>query len=264
MSNRLYLHRGAEPITAAELSALEAPAPTDTWHPLHHYDFVCSVRDTLHFMGASITSESYGIKPGDTGGDQFFGLIELTHPELYIPTGDSLGLGFRNSWDKTFAGSGILARHTFVCDNLAFAGTDAFKFNRKNTPSFARDLPAIMAQAMMNFLRSADQFMQQQSNFSNVYLHEVFGNDDSVTVDHVSISLAEAGAITWTNVRHLIHEIKRPDGPGGFFPRENRDIHFGDVLNAVTEVEKRSLNPISTPTRMSIAHNTIAQLAETV
>ena len=56
--------------------------------------------------------------------------------------------------------------------------------------------------------------------------------------------------------------MTRPDGPGGFFPRTSRDIHFGDVMQAVTEVEKLSLNPISTPERMSRAHNLLTHMIE--
>ena len=262
MSNRLYLHAGAQPMDLVSIADLSSPAPTDTWYPLHHHDFACAIKDTLRFMGATINSEQYGVKPGDTGGDQFFGLIELTHPELDIPTGHSLGLGFRNSWDKSFAGSGILARHTFVCDNLAFAGTDAFKFNRKNTPGFVKDLPAITARAMMGFLVSADKYMKSMSDLDNRYLNDVYGSDDSIVVDHICCQLAEAEAITWSNVRHLRSEIMRQDGPGGFFPRNGRPINFGDIMQGVTEIEKRSLNPISTPARMSRAHNLIIDLAD--
>jgi hypothetical protein len=263
MSNRLYLHAGAEPIDTAGLATLVAPEPTSTWCPLHHEDYANSIKDTLHFMGARIITEQYAIKPGDTGGDEFFGLIELEHDQLDIPTGSALGLGFRNSWNQRFAANGILARHTFVCDNMAFAGTDAFHFNRKNTPGLSKQLPQIMASAMMNFLHSAKSFLRSHAAMDTHYLKDIFETDhENVAVDHVCVELAAHEAVSWRNVRRLREEITRPDGPGGFFPRTARDIHFGDVMNAVTEVEKLSLSPISTPERMSRAHNILTHMIE--
>lgn len=257
----LYLHAGATPITRNALSEISAPPATNTWCPLHHFDFATSIIDTLNFMGARITDEKYGIKHGTTDGDEFFGLIEFEHDKLDIPTGTTLGLGIRNSWTKKFPVSGILAKHTMVCDNLAFAGVEAFHFKKKNSPSLSRDLPSITAAAMMNFLRTADDYLLETARMDNHYLNEyVQVVHDSITVDHICMQLAIHEAISWKNVRTLRDEILRPDGPGGFFPRNGRDIHFGDVMQAVTEVEKSSLNPISTPERMSRAHNTIMSL----
>jgi len=257
----LYLNAGTTPITRHALSEISAPPATNTWCPLHHYEFATSIIDTLNFMGARITDEKYGIKHGTTDGDEFFGLIEFEHDKLDIPTGTTLGLGIRNSWTKKFPVSGILAKHTMVCDNLAFAGVEAFHFKKKNSPSLSRELPSITAGAMMNFLRTADEYLLDSARMDEHYLNEyVQVVHDSITVDHICMQLAIHEAISWKNVRTLRDEILRPDGPGGFFPRDGRDIHFGDVMQGVTEVEKSSLNPISTPERMSRAHNTIMSM----
>jgi hypothetical protein len=259
----LYLHAGATPITRQELGDIAAPPATNTWCPLHHYDFATSIIDTLNFMGARITDEKYGIKHGETDGDEFFGLIEFEHDKLDIPVGTTLGLGIRNSWTKKFPVSGILSKHTTVCDNRAFAGIEAFQFKRKNSPSLSRELPSITAGAMMNFLRSADEYLLDSARMDEYYLNEyVQVVHDSITVDHIVMQLAIHEAISWKNIRNLRDEILRPDGPGGFFPRNGRDIHFGDVMQGVTEVEKSSLNPISTPERMSRAHNTIMSMID--
>jgi hypothetical protein len=256
----LYLHAGATPITRHALSEISAPPATNTWCPLHHYEFATSIIDTLNFMGARVTDESYGIKHGTTDGDEFFGLIEFEHDKLDIPVGTTLGLGIRNSWTKKFPVSGILAKHTMVCDNLAFAGVEAFHFKKKNSPSLSRELPSITAGAMMNFLRTADEYLLDSARMDEHYLDQYSPSTDKVTADHVCMQLALNEAISWKNIRTLRDEILRPDGPGGFFPREGRDIHFGDVMQGVTEVEKSSLNPISTPERMSRAHNTIMSM----
>jgi hypothetical protein len=146
---------------------------------------------------------------------------------------------------------------------MAFAGTDAFHFNRKNTPGLSKQLPQIMASAMMNFLHSAKSFLRSHAAMDTHYLKDIFETDhENVAVDHVCVELAAHEAVSWRNVRRLREEITRLDGPGGFFPRESRDIHFGDVLNAVTEVEKLSLSPISTPERMSRAHNILTHMIE--
>ena len=256
----LYLHAGATPITRHELSEISAPPATNTWCPLHHSEFATSIIDTLNFMGARITDEKYGIKHGTTDGDEFFGLIEFEHDKLDIPVGTTLGLGIRNSWTKKFPVSGILAKHTMVCDNLAFAGVEAFHFKKKNSPSLSRELPSITAAAMMNFLRTADDYLLETARMDEHYLDQYSPSTDKITVDHVCMQLALNEAISWKNIRYVRNEILRLDGPGGFFPREGRDIHFGDVMQAVTEVEKDSLNPISTPERMSRAHNTIMSM----
>jgi len=258
----LYLHAGAIPATRTDLSVIEPPAPTDTWHPLSHYDFATSIIDTLHFMGATITSENYGIKEGDTGADEFFGLIEFEHEKLDIPDGTSLGLGFRNSWTKRFPAGGILSKKTLVCDNQAFAGTDAFQFKRKNTPGLARELPSITASAMMNFLRTADSYLRESAALDRHYLDQQYGNDEGIILDHVCCQLAQEEAITWSNVRKVRNEVLRIDGPGGLFPRNGRGITFGDVMQGITEVEKLSLNPLSTPTRMSTAHRVLMDMID--
>jgi len=261
--SKLYLHAGATPITRTDLSTIEPPAPTDTWHPLSHYDLSTSIIDTLQFMGARITSEAYGIKTGDTGGDEFFGLVEFEHDQLDIPDGTALGFGFRNSWTKRFPAGGMLSKRTFVCDNRAFAGTDAFQFKRKNTPGLARELPSITASAMMNFLRSADSYLKESAAFDRHYLDQVYGNDEEIILDHVCCRLAQEEAITWSNVRKVRNEVLRTDGPGGLFPRNGRGITFGDVMQGITEVEKLSLNPLSTPTRMSNAHRVLLDMIDT-
>jgi len=140
---------------------------------------------------------------------------------------------------------------------------EAFQFKRKNSPSLSRELPSITAAAMMNFLRTADEYLLDSARMDEYYLNEyVQVVHDSITVDHIVMQLAIHEAISWKNIRNLRDEILRPDGPGGFFPRNGRDIHFGDVMQGVTEVEKSSLNPISTPERMSRAHNTIMSMID--
>ena len=207
-------------------------------------------------MGATLRTESLTIKPGKTGADKFFGLIEFTHPLIPMPNHDGLvGFGFRSSWDKSFAQSGTMSLRTFVCDNLAMSGGDTISFHRKNTPGLASSYDATIASCMVNFITQARTFVNETNAFDAVPLP-----DTREFIDTTACALADAGAILWQNVPHLRRELDNPAGPGGLFPHRSAGLTKGLLLQAVTEVEKRSLNALTTPDRLRSAHSFITNL----
>jgi hypothetical protein len=255
-SNRLYLHCGAHDIAFDDLSCICPPEPTDSWHPIPHSSFVIAIRSALTLMGATLRTESLAIKPGKTGADKFFGLIEFEHPLIPLPNHDGLvGFGFRSSWDKSFAQSGTMSLRTFVCDNLAMSGGDTISFHRKNTPGLASSYDSTIASCMVNFITQARTFVNETNAFDAVPLP-----DTREFIDTTACALADNGAILWQNVPHLRRELANPAGPGGLFPHRAAGLTKGLLLQAVTEVEKRSLNALTTPDRLRAAHSFITEL----
>lgn len=255
MSNRLYLHCGAHDIAFDDLAMICPPDPTPTWHPIPHASFATAILDSIRLMGGNPVSEQYAIKPGKTGADKFFGLIEFNHPRITARPSGIVGFGFRGSWDKSFAQSGMLSFRTFVCDNLAMAGGDAISFHRKNTPGLADSYESTIGSAMIDFISQANRFVTTLNALDETPLP-----DTRDFIDVTACSLADAGAVLWQNVPHLRRELSNPDGPAGLFPARRAGLTKGLLLQAVTEVEKRSLNALSTVDRMTAATNYITNL----
>ena len=254
-NNRLYLHCGASEISFADLSAIPAPEPTDSWHPIPHSTFVTALRDSISMMGGSLVSESLAIKPGKTGADKFFGLIEFTHPRIVERPSGVVGFGFRSSWDKSFAQSGTMSFRTFVCDNMAMSGSGSISFHRKNTPGLASSYESTIASAMIDFISQANRLVTTLNEFDFTPLP-----DTREFIDTTACALADNGAVLWQNVPHLRRELANPTGPGGLFPSRSAGLTKGLVLQAVTEVEKRSLNALSTVERMQAATSYLASI----
>jgi hypothetical protein len=254
-NNRLYLHAGAHDIAFDDLAMICPPDPTESWHPIPHSSYVLAVRDSIRMMGGSLISESLAIKPGKTGADKFFGLIEFTHPRIVERPSGVVGFGFRSSWDKSFAQSGIMSFRTFICDNLAMSGGDAISFHRKNTPGLAESYESTIASAMIDFISKANRFVTTLNEFDFTPLP-----DTREFIDTTACALADNGAVLWQNVPHLRRELINPDGPAGMFPERNNGLTKGLVLQAVTEVEKRSLNALSTVERMQAATSYLATI----
>jgi hypothetical protein len=252
-SNRLYLHAGASEISFTDLASIPAPDPTDSWHPSPHAAYVTAIRDSVSMMGGNVTSETLAIKPGKTGADKFFGLIEFTHPRIIDRPSGTVGFGFRGSWDKSFAQSGIMSFRTFICDNMAMAGGDAISFHRKNTPGLADAYESTIASAMIDFIAHANRFVRTLNEFDAIPLP-----DTREFIDTTACALADAGAVLWQNVPHLRRELSNYDGPAGLFPERRNGLTKGLVLQAVTEVEKRSLNALSSVDRMQAATSYLA------
>jgi len=254
-TNRLYLHCGASEIAFDDLAMIVPPDPTPSWYPIPHATYVTAIRDSISMLGGTLTSETLAIKPGHTGADKLFGLIEFTHPRITPRPSGTVGFGFRGSWDKSFAQTGLLSFRTFVCDNLAISGGDAISFHRKNTPGLADSYESTIAQAMIDFIASANRFITTLNDFDATPLP-----DTRQFIDTTACALADSGAVLWQNVPHLRRELSNPAGPASLFPARAAGLTKGLVLQAVTEVEKRSLNALSSVDRMQAATTYLATI----
>lgn len=257
-TNRLYLHCGASEISFSDLAAIPAPEPTDSWHPIPHAAFATCIRDSILMMGGRIVSETFAIKPGKTGADKFFGLTEFEHPRITPRPSGVVGFGYRGSWDKSFAQSGTMSFRTFICDNMAMSGSGSISFHRKNTPGLASSYESTIASAMIDFISQANRLVTTLNEFDFTPLP-----DTREFIDTTACALADAGAVLWQNVPHLRRELSNPAGPAGLFPARAAGLTKGLVLQAITEVEKRSLNALSTVERMTAATNYLSNLEPT-
>jgi hypothetical protein len=144
---------------------------------------------------------------------------------------------------------------TFVCDNLAMSGTNAISFHRKNTPGLAESYDKTIAATMVDFITQATGFVNTLNTFDSTPLP-----DTREFIDTTACALADNGAVLWQNVPHLRRELSNPAGPGSLFPSRAAGLTKGLVLQAVTEVEKRSLNALTTPDRLRAATSYLQEI----
>lgn len=140
MANDLVLHCGARHVERAELDAVEAPPPTETWFPLRHSAVLDRVKTTLDGAGFSVTREVLALNADN---HRFFGTLDL---KSEIGNGVGLSIGVRNSTDKSFPLGLVGGSRVFVCDNLAFSSEIVVV--RKHTKFGERRFADAIAQSM--------------------------------------------------------------------------------------------------------------------
>jgi hypothetical protein len=131
----LCLHRGAVPVTRAELAAVPTPPGAGRWKPIAHAELVDSILERAAICGLEVAEERFGLQ---AEGNRLYGALRFQpHPNLALPEGMAPCLGLRNSHDKTAAVQIIVGANVFVCDNGVFQGD--FKLRRKHTSGFSLD-----------------------------------------------------------------------------------------------------------------------------
>jgi hypothetical protein len=154
MASTLIAHCGGIYRTREELATIPTPAGTDTWKPVPHYDLVSSLIDDLGSRGIAVTREQYATVGRD--GARRFGVMDLRIDGL--DTADlSTSLGLRGANDKTMAIQVIAAARVFVCDNLAFSGSDGAVVLRKKHTS-RLDMAQVVPPAIESYLEKAGAF----------------------------------------------------------------------------------------------------------
>src|SRR6516164_9395617 len=121
MSSTRIAHCGGTYRTRAALASIPTPAGTDTWKPVPHFDLVTYLIDDLGRRGIAVVREQYATVGRD--GARLFGVMDLRIDDLDTPD-LATSLGLRGANDKTMAIQVIAAARVFVCDNLAFSGSD--------------------------------------------------------------------------------------------------------------------------------------------
>src|SRR5262249_22437750 len=154
MASTLVAHCGGIYRTRDDLSRIPTPSGTDTWKPVPHYDLVSSLIDDLRSRGIAVTREQYATV--GRNGARLFGVMDLRIDGL--DTLDlSTSLGLRGASDKSMAIQVIAAARVFVCDNLAFSGSDgAVVLRKKHTSRLA--LAEVVPPAIESYLEKAGAF----------------------------------------------------------------------------------------------------------
>ena len=112
----LILHCGAAEVPRKALAAVPTPAPTETWRPIPHEEYIRQVEWELPRYGLDVIHEAHALTHDGT---RYFGLILVQYG---CNSSDySWVLGLRNSHDKTLTAGLVAGAQVFVCDNFAFS-----------------------------------------------------------------------------------------------------------------------------------------------
>jgi hypothetical protein len=134
---KLVLHTGGQVVERKDLDLIPLPEATESYTPVSHLNFLETLEAELAERQVSIVRETYALKQE---GRQLFGVLDLS---TVAPTGDFRSvIGFRNSYDKTWAAGLVAGSRVFVCDNLAFSG-EMVMLNKKHTKNLSmnREIP---------------------------------------------------------------------------------------------------------------------------
>jgi len=140
----LVLHCDSREVTREKLAALPEP---ESLGPHHRPVRLGAVVDVLEAevvgSGLEIGKQRFGLS-GD--GARLFGVFVMRQSAglSYAPS-----LGFRASTDESMALRGVAGANVFVCDNMAFSGSE-FVFSRKFT-TWA-DIAAVIRRGLQRWL----------------------------------------------------------------------------------------------------------------
>lgn len=240
----LMLHAGAESVTWDQVCAVETPRPTRSFCPIPHATLVDECVSALARIGYSVTESAHALRKD---GAQYFGLLALSGDEY--DRGDARSqwvLGIRNGNDRSIRAGGILAKRMFVCDNLAFGGSETrFAFSRKHTTHALRDLPFIVndrVTALPEYIGQAQAFEDSMSAWDFSVVEEQNGIPQRMILNDFLLSCLTAGALNISALPRIVAEFNRKDGPSGGAGESiawERPTMFR-LLQAVTEVDKEN------------------------
>ena len=218
--SNLVLHCGSALATRDQIerAAVHTPAPTASWHPIPHHDFLTGVESSLLHSGLTIVSQAHGLS---SDANRYFGLLQVANGENAEDF--SLVVGLRNSHDKRFPAGLVVGASIVVCDNLSFSGE--VRLARKHTVHVRRDLPQLIDKAVG---RLGDLRRNQEARFAAYRSHLL---TDQEAHDLVVRSL-DARIIPVTQVPQVLREWRKPRHP------EFADRTAWSLFNGFTEVLK--------------------------
>ena len=256
--SKLVLHCGGRNVTWDELKAIPTPKHTETHYPISHTAFVEAVMDGLSYHGMRSTGEAYAVA-GDQG-QRFFGVIGLENRDENM----QWVLGIQGSHDKSSTRRGILGSRVFVCDNMGFSGSAVFEFSRKHTLNIFRDLPRIVSNKLASLPRAMSNVDSEIKLMQSVRIDSMLrGADNGVYFNDAIVRLYRSGAITATQIPHVIKEFNRHGIPGGHEGPHDESMALPTpwkLLNCVTEINR--VNSVEdTPRRTQVADRVCYQVA---
>jgi hypothetical protein len=232
---KLCLHTGGEETSLALVKAVHTPAPTKTYFPIPHADFIGQVKSGLQNANLEIVNETHALAKE---GKRYFGLLQVAKAGM---TADdySLVVGLRNTHDKVFPAGIVAGAGVFVCDNLSFSGeVDEF---RKHTLNIFRDLPAKITQAVASL---NDLWVSQETRFEAYKSTPLL---KSGAVNDILVRAWKAGAMPITYLPHVFNEWSTPTH------EEFRNRNVWSLFNAFTE-KLKDTNLAELPERTLALH----------
>jgi hypothetical protein len=164
----LCLHSGARRVSLDQLRSIETPARTRTHWPVPHYDLVTSVLDALDSAGIKVARKDLAV--GGTMDTKFFGVFDLMIPSLETSE-HSLAMALRAANDKSMAVLGMAAARVFVCDNMAFSGSeDSVRIRRLHRAGLTAS--AFAPELVERFLAAGQHWMDRIRRMQAVELAE--------------------------------------------------------------------------------------------
>jgi hypothetical protein len=231
----LMLHTGSKTVSRSQLATVATPAPTPTWYPIPHHQFLDGVQSTLTRAGMRIVHESHGLS---TDRNRYFGLLQIANGSN--PDDFAVVLGLRNSHDKKFPIGVVVGATVMVCDNLSFSGE--IRIARKHTLNVARDLPNLIERAIgqLGTVRRT-----QERRFAAYKAHEISDHE----AHDIIIRSLDARAIVVTQIPNVIEQWRRPNHP------EFRERTAWSLFNAFSQTLKGRLDVL--PARTTALHGII-------
>ncbi len=218
----LMLHCGAHAVPRMELATVPTPAPTSTWRPIPHEDYVGRVERALPDFGLTVIQQAHALTHDGT---RYFGLLQVqngcTNPDY------TWVLGLRNSHDKTLPAGLVAGSQVFVCDNLAFSGE--VQVSRKHTSNILRDLPMLVGDALARLLGLFKTQDQRVDRYMAAQLSDADAHD-------LTIKALDTGVICSSRIPDVLHEWREPQH------EEFRTRTAWSYFNAVTETLKGALH----------------------
>ena len=204
-------------VSRGEISMIETPSSTATWHPVPHIDVIEAVTEVVRAHNWHIEGEKFGLA---SDGKKMFGVMEISSsssPEWHRC------IGIRNSHDKSFAvglSAGIVV---CVCTNLAFGGTTVVK--RRHTSGI------ILAELIDRAVASLeDDFLTTEAVCED--LKDVYLRDDDEARSCI-VRAAELGVINSCDILPVYREFKSPSH------EEFAEPTRWSLLNSFTEIVKK-------------------------
>jgi hypothetical protein len=132
------LARGARLVAADELSLVQVPASTQTWHPVPYATLVEIAKDIL---GNSLPGDYELVDEGfilAQRDQQLFGALTYKSATANLP----FAVGLRSSYNQTLSAGVCMGGRVTVCSNLMFSGL--LRVLRKQTKNVLTDLKDLL------------------------------------------------------------------------------------------------------------------------
>lgn len=240
----LVLHAGASACDWDAVKSVSTPRPTKSHCPIPHAMLVEECASALDGVGFEVVESAFAL--GGKDGAKFFGLLGLQDKSNAVEIGSRQMwvLGLRNAHDMSIASQGMLARKMFVCDNLAFAGSETrFAFQRKHTRFAMRDLPMIVKSRIADLPQHMDavnRFDERLKSWDFSVAEEANYIPKKFLLHDFVLQCLKRGAVTQTDLPAVLNEFNRADGPSG---AKSESLAWARptmwrMLQAMTEVDK--------------------------